>query len=143
ERAESDLKQTQQRKTRAQANESALSGRFARFTDPREGIQRLNDTIPILMMPVRLETRFKSLASRAGTPSVNQLWVRVYPDDCWIDSFDPILSETEVKNAKTYWTGIWKAGRIEDQERAAWRTLATSHGSGRAGWIVSQYQPAN
>ena len=141
--AEGKLKEAQQRKTSALANEVLLSGQFATFTDPRTGIERLNDSIPILMMPVRLETRFKSLASTTGAPAVNQLWVRVYPDDCWIDSFDPVLSETEVRNAKTYWTGIWKAGGIEDQERAAWRTLATSHGSGRAGWIVSQYQPAN
>ena len=141
--AEGRLKEAQQRKTNALASEAQLSGTFATFTDPRDGIERLNDSIPILMMPVRLETRFKSLASTPGAPPVNQLWVRVYPDDCWIDSFDPVLSETEVRNAKTYWTGIWKAGGIEDQERAAWRTLATSHGSGRAGWIVSQYQPAN
>ena len=119
-----------------------MFGRFAQFTDPRQGIERLNDNIPILLMPVRLETRFKTV-DVAGAAPVNQLWVRVYPDDCWIDSFDPVLTETEVANARTYWIGIWKAGGIEDQERAAWRTLASSHGSGRAAWIISQYQPVN
>ena len=105
---------------------------------PTKSIQRLNDNIPILLMPVRLETRFKTISDPGAAP-VNQLWVRVFPDDCWIDSFDPLLTKTEVDNAKTYWIGIWKAGGIEDQERAAWRTLASSHVSGRASWIISQY----
>ena len=137
-----DLSALLERQSRAKAIEADLFGRFSLFTDPRKGIERLNDNIPILLMPVRLETRFKT-ATVAGAEPVSQLWVRVYPDDCWIDSFDPVLTETEVANAKTYWIGIWKAGGIEDQERAAWRTLASGHGSGRAGWIVSQYQPVN
>ena len=33
------------------------------------------------------------------------------------------------------------AGGIEEQERAAWRSLAESHGSGRAAWIVRQFTP--
>lgn len=140
--AEENLSALLDRQSRAKAIETDLVGRFSRFTDPREGIERLNDNIPILLMPVRLETRFKTVTVARGEP-VSQLWVRAYPDDCWIDSFDPVLTETEVANARTYWIGIWKAGGIEDQERAAWRTLATSHGSGRAAWIISQYQPSN
>lgn len=142
-RAEEELKTSLATQTQLKTAEADLFGRFSLFTDPREGIGRLHDNIPILLMPVRLETRFKTLADVAGRPAVNQLWVRVYPDDCWIDSFDPILTKTEVANVRTYWIGIWKAGGIEDQERAAWRALVESHGSGRAAWIVSEYQPVN
>src|SRR5262249_52573702 len=111
--------------------EARAAGRFARLSDPREGIARLKDGIPILLMPVRLETRFKD----------RQLWVRIFPDDCWIDSFDPTLTATEVLNAKAYWTALWQAGGIEDQDRGAWRNLVAAHGSGRASWIVEQFKP--
>jgi hypothetical protein len=106
---------------------------FAPLTDPRDAIGNLDDSHPILLFPVRLETRF------AG----RELWVRVYPDDCSIDTFDATLSEAEIANARLYWAGVWEAGGIEVDERGAWRNLVASHGSGRAEWIVSQYRPVN
>ncbi|HXM48262.1 MAG TPA: hypothetical protein VN956_10355 [Pyrinomonadaceae bacterium] len=142
-RAEEQLKASLTRQARTSQDERAQIDSFAAFNDPRKGIENFNDATPILLMPVRLETRFKTTVGVPGLPATNQLWVRVYPDDCWIDSFDPVLTETEVANATTYWTGVWKAGGIEDQERAAWRTLVGSHGSGRAAWIISQFQPLN
>jgi hypothetical protein len=142
-RAEAEIKRHRAERATAAAAEAGIITDFGIFTDPRQGIEQLKDSIPILLMPVRLETRFKS-ATLAGAPAaVPQLWVRIYPDDCWIDSFDPVLTANEVDNARTYWAGVWKAGGIEDQERAAWRTLALSHGSGRATWIVQQFQPVN
>ena len=71
--------------------------------------------------------------------------MRIYPDDCWIDSFDPALTETEVADAKAYWTpsGRPAASRIRSAAHGA--VLAASHGSGRAAWIVQQFtagQPA-
>ncbi len=140
---EAHLERRRQALAGARAVEADLSGSFARFTDPRTGIQQMRDHTPILLMPVRLETRFKTAPAAGAAAPQPQLWVRIYPDDCWIDSFDPTLTETEVTDAGTYWAGIWKAGGIEDQERGAWRGLASSHGSGRAAWIVSQYQPLN
>ncbi|OUL36555.1 hypothetical protein BV375_00035 [Nostoc sp. 106C] len=102
-------------------------------SDPREQVNQLSDDYPFLLLPVRLETRFRQ----------NQLWVRVYPDECAVDSFEATLSEVEVKNAQTYWADRWRAGGFEEQRRGAWRGLVSSHGSGRATWIVQQYQPLN
>lgn len=42
------------------AQQAAVLKDWTRFTDPREGIQKLQDETPILLMPVRLETRFKT-----------------------------------------------------------------------------------
>jgi hypothetical protein len=126
----------------ALAVEAGLLQALAEFTDPRQGIERWKDSVPILLMPVRLETRFKTQTIR-GRPSVPQLWLRIYPDDCWIDSFDPALTETKVRNATGYWASIWQAGGFEAQERGAWAALVSSHGSGRAAWIVQQFQPLN
>jgi hypothetical protein len=119
-----------------------LSGRFAAFTDPRKGINRLDDDTPLLLMPLRLETRFKQSATPGAAPR-DELWVRVFPDDCWIDSFDPILTEGEVASAAAYWRALWASGGDPALDRAAWTTLATGHGANRAAWIVRSYQPTN
>jgi hypothetical protein len=115
---------------------SALEG-FASFTDPRKNLNVLNDLSPFLLFPVRIETRFVA----SGDPP--QLWVRIYPDDCSIDTFEATLSATELANAKLYWQGVWRAGGVEADQRAAWRGLVAAHGSGRASWIVDNYQPTN
>ena len=142
ERRQAEAELGRQRGLRADAigREGIAITDFTRFTDPRVAIERLKDSTPILLMPVRLETRFKTIAGDVAAPT-SQLWVRVFPDDCWIDSFDPMLTENEVTNARAYWAGIWQAGGFEEQDRAAWRALAESHGSGRAAWIVRQFRP--
>jgi hypothetical protein len=135
-------------RTRARMLDEGLGRRSARvagqfkafevFTDPRESLGRWPDSHPILLFPLRLETRFK--LGDAGQP---QLWVRVYPDDCLIDTFEESLTEQEVATAQAFWAAVWSAGGDEALERAAWRELVASHGSGRAGWIVRQYLPLN
>jgi hypothetical protein len=122
------------------AQAAALSA-FAPFTDPRRYVAELGDSAPFALLPVRLETRFSAtgLNGAAGP----QLWVRIYPDDCWIDTFEPVLSDAELANAKIYWQNFWRAGGVEADERAAWRGLVTAYGSGRAGYIVDTYQPVN
>jgi hypothetical protein len=109
--------------------------------DPRKGVGRLSDRSPLALLPVRVETRF----ANAGTPAEprHQLWVRIYPDDCSIDTFEATLSDAEVANAKRYWQEIWRAGGVEDDERGAWRGLVAAHGSGRAGYILDIYRPLN
>lgn len=123
------------------ANESLTSAEegFASFTDPRSSAGLLSDEFPFILFPVRLETRFRN----TGSPAQPQLWVRVYPDDCSIDTFENTFSATELANAKLYWQAIWRAGGIEGDQRAAWTNLVAAHGSGRASWIVDHYQPAN
>jgi hypothetical protein len=114
-----------------------FSTSFFEKLNPVEKIEELNDGLPILLFPLRLETRFKTEGNK------NQLWLRVYPDDCNINSKEELLSESELKNAQAFWVDMWKAGGIELDERAAWRSLVNSHGIGRAAWIVEVYKPTN
>lgn len=114
---------------------------FAALTDPRARVSQLDDRIPVLLLPLRLETRFRRLTDDAGTR--HELWVRVYPDDCAVDTFEESLTEAEVRHARLYWARIWAAGDRDAERRAAWRELATAHGSGRAMWIVERYRPLN
>lgn len=123
---------------------AGLYKEFQPFTDPREMIGQLNDTYPILLLPLRIETRFKSAAGVPGAAArVPQLWVRVYPDECAVDRFEPVLSEAEIHSAQIFWAEMWAAGGVEDLERSAWRGLVASHGAGRAAWIARAYLPEN
>jgi len=110
------------------------------MTPHEKEIGRWSDATPILLLPVRIETRFKSIPADGGT--AEELWVRIYPDDCSIDTFEAALSDTELASARQYWIDEWAAGGIEGQRRAAWRNLVASHGPGRAAWIVQQFVPA-
>jgi len=114
-----------------------LTGGFFRALDPVERTAELDDAFPILMFPLRLETRFKS------TGNTKQLWLRVYPDDCNINAREDLLSESELVTARSFWIEIWKAGGVEAAERGAWRSFVNSHGSGRCAWIIQEYKPTN
>ncbi|HLY25783.1 MAG TPA: hypothetical protein VKQ72_05550, partial [Aggregatilineales bacterium] len=114
---------------------------FTNFTDPRQNVSLMSDRSPFLLLPVRVETRFVRV--NVNDSPQHQLWVRIYPDDCSLDTFEPMLSETELANAQRYWQAMWRAGGVEADERAAWRRIVTAHGSGRASWIVDSYQPTN
>jgi hypothetical protein len=112
---------------------------FQQVSDPRQQVERLDDAYPILLLPLRMETRFKQIVGPTGTQ--HQLWVRVYPDDCAIDTFEAALTEAEVRTARGYWAQVWRAGEDEALLRAAWQNLVGSHGSGRALWVVENYRP--
>ncbi|NJN28606.1 MAG: hypothetical protein HC819_22820 [Cyclobacteriaceae bacterium] len=122
-------------------NELGIFQQFTPFTDPREHLGMLNDSYPILLLPVRLETRFKKI--KVETSERHQLWVRIFPDECAIDTFESVPSETELENTRFYWSAMWQACDQEAMERAAWRTLVSSHGSGRASWLIRNYKPEN
>ena len=115
--------------------DGAATLRSTGAADPRRAVNTLDDATPFLLLPVRLETRF------AADPP--ELWLRIYPDDCLVDTFDPVLTDGEVANAQVYWRRIWLTYGDQGLERAAWRDLVAAHGSGRAGWIVDSYAPTN
>ncbi|MEM7372559.1 MAG: hypothetical protein AAF587_28320 [Bacteroidota bacterium] len=138
------------------SDEAILLAEFYPFSDPRTHMGQLCDRYPILLFPVRLETRFKTIPTDDGTGSSYQLWVRVFPDDCSVDSFESTLSETERDNAQDYWQRIWKAGRrlephvageeglqayIANQKKGAWKGLVSTTQAGRAYWITEEYTP--
>ncbi len=116
------------------------SSEFAVFTDPLNGIGRFDDSVPILMMPVRLETRFKKSGAARRR---RQLWVRVYPDDCWIDTFDSGADHVGVSRTPGA-TGSRSGRRGESRTRSAARGGRWRRPTARAGRPGSceQYQPA-
>jgi len=119
---------------------------FELFTDPRRELSAaFSNETPFLLFPLRLETRFKTVNQQP------QLWVRVYPDECLVDSFEPLLSRNEVNNAARFWAEFYSAGKAADpahpsdeilgRQKAAWALLVKAHGDGRAAWITQQLKP--
>jgi hypothetical protein len=117
------------------AREAALVAELGDLGDPRQLVESLGDDVPFLLFPVRLETRFKQVGGG------HQLWLRIYPDDCQVETFTEVMSDSELAATRDFWIGWWKAGGVEAQQRAAWRGLVGSHGSGRAAWLVKAYKP--
>lgn len=124
---------------------------FAQFSTPQENVAQLNEVAPFLLLPARIETRFRTRTASQGAQDAAgvaalptyELLVRIYPDDCSIDTFEPMLSQSELTNVKAYWMNIWRAGGVENDQRGAWANLVAAHGSGRAGWLADNFQPVN
>jgi hypothetical protein len=135
------VERTSQQSAKAQANVGQLLRQLAQLEDPSRQLSQLNDAIPILLFPVRLEVRFHQ--STGAGDAVPQLWIRIYPDDCQIDSFETMLTDVEVQNATTFWIAMWRAGSVEAQERGAWRSMCGGSGSGRATYVIGQFAPTN
>jgi hypothetical protein len=133
----------------ARSTVSQATSAFAGFRDPKRNVSLLKDDSPFLLFPVRIETRFRMTTPGGNEPAVAvaaaryELLVRIYPDDCSIDTFEPMLSQSELTNTKSYWMNIWRAGGVENDQRGAWSSLVSAHGSGRAGWLADNFQPAN
>lgn len=99
-----------------------LVGIIDKIEDPyfavAKKVNTLNDKVPILLFPVRLETRFHQ------SQNVYQLWVRVYPDDCQSELDRNYLSAEECNSITAY---------IKDNIDL----FAQKHGNNRAAFIQS------
>ena len=89
----------------------------------------------------RCASRRASSTTRTPGGAKEQLLVRVYPDECQVDGFEPDLSDAEVTNLRRYWCAVWSAGGDESHKRAAWRELCAAHGAGRAMYLSRRYVP--
>ena len=124
-------------KAAASATTSALA---AFLSDGVPGdVARLDSSQPIVLMPVRLETRFVAYAqaSPRSKPSP-QLLVRIYPDEICADSHEPELSAAEQTAGQAYWAAAQPGG----EQLAAWQVLLQTYPAERAAWIVRASAPA-
>jgi len=93
---------------------------------------------PLVLFPVRLETRFFPQADGSS-----ELRVRVYPDKVHIDSHEPQLTNDELTWGKHFWEQTWRAANDKERTKAAWRQLADRYDPPRAAWIAHTLKPLN
>lgn len=103
-----------------------------------EEVANLVGVYPIVLFPVRLETRFALLPDQSEY--FGELLVRIYPDGVLYDTHEPLLDDLEVDAGKWYWQEAWKNTGQEQQD--AWAALTMKFGATRTAWIVQQTEPA-
>lgn len=91
---------------------------------------------PLLMLPVRLETRFFALPG-----GMEELRVRVYPDQIHVDTHEPDLSPEEREWGEHFWEQFSSAGQDKAAQQRAWQQLADRFDARRAAWIAHALRP--
>jgi len=71
----------------------------------------------------------------------HELWVRVYPDNLFVQTHEPELTPTEMLAGQDFWRAWWIASNDRDLELGAWRQLVAITGSSRAAWIARILDP--
>jgi hypothetical protein len=111
--------------------------------DPQQLVEQMDDAVPFLLLPLRIETKF------AGTADAPELWVRAFPDDIAVALHEKTLTIIEAQAGRGYWSARARANELpsaaerEAAHRGAWNALANRHGAYRAGWIARATQPNN
>jgi hypothetical protein len=128
-----------------QAKMAALRGDFAKSRvkeaaqfainlDPREQFFQANGSVPVLLFPLRIQSRFDG----------NSLLVRVYPDEVSTQSHDPRLTDDERAAGRLFWAAPEAADTPDVQTRRdIWRGNAARFGLRRAAWIMQAANPQN
>jgi hypothetical protein len=98
-------------------------------------VEELDDQVPILFFPVRLETAFSD-------ENTSQLWIRIFPDDIAVNTHEEELTQSEIDEGKAYWRK--RVDAIDNVEVVhAWDLLCHSFGAERAAWVALQMTPTN
>jgi hypothetical protein len=148
--------EAQQRRLREElerANGDLLAGRRQALGPESptggDGFDLLSSRHPLLLLPVRLETRFawtdgKKRRSFVQEPGLTRaLLVRVFPDEIHEDSHEPELTPSELRALADFDKAIRLATDLKHL-RKAWGNLITRVGPNRAAWIASiavRHQP--
>ncbi len=102
------------------------------FDSASQSFSKLRVSHPVLMFPIRLETRFISKNNKTN------LKIRIFPDQILIDDHDPRLSPREWRIGKEYWKLDKSAGDNPDEKNSAWSWLCSQTGAERASWVARQ-----
>lgn len=118
---------------------AALAAGRARALGAGSGFDLLSSRHPLLLLPVRLETRFAwrendqlTFADTANAERV--LVVRVYPDDIHDDAHEPELSPNELSLLKELEQRLDAARDFEHLDEV-WSDVIRRVGPTRAGWL--------
>lgn len=96
----------------------------------------LDSQTPIVLLPVRLETRYF-----ASDAEHYELRVRIFPDDIHLDSHQPMITSTEYELTRGYWDSRLDEGVESDAAILRWQELCQEAGDSRAMWLAGKLDP--
>jgi hypothetical protein len=142
--ARAQLEAAEERRDRAAAARARAASDIARAKKRAlakgTGFDLLSAQHPLLLLPVRLETRFAWLDSAGGRSFVESaggdraLLVRIYPDDVHDDPHEPELTRGELVLLKELEAKLRAAMDLHHLD-AAWAEVIRAVGPLRAGWL--------
>lgn len=106
--------------------EQTLTSDFSKIRGKESKPFETLETPPVLSMP---------------TKTVNQLWLRIYPDDIHIHTHEEKLTQNEVRLGKLFWNNYWLASGDKELELGAWGQLKMALGARRAAWVAKTIKP--
>jgi hypothetical protein len=144
ERARIDLLASEAGRDRADAARAAATGDLAKGRETAladgAGFELLSSRHPLLLLPVRLETRFAwrdadDRLTFARTQNQSPaLLVRIFPDDIHDDAHEPELTRGEEELRRRLEKRLRAATDLRDLD-AAWSEVIRRAGPTRAGWL--------
>lgn len=102
--------------------------------DIGDDFTQLHTGLPLVLLPVRLETRF------ATGGQAQELWIRVYPDEIHADSHEHELTDIEIAAGQAFWNAVWADANAA---ATAWQVLLQTVATPRAAWVVRVLTPTN
>jgi hypothetical protein len=100
-----------------------------------DDVARLETTAPLVLFPVRIETRFESAS----------LKLRVYPDEIFLNSHETALTEDEYAAGKQFYDDLntlTDATNNDKTKRAHWTDMVRKFGAERSAFILRTMLPA-
>ena len=94
----------------------------------------LDDGLPLLLVPIRLETRYRL---DADPP---ELRIRVLPDQVHVDADTPAPGPAEIELTMRFWRRYHEVDTPADRN-VAWRRYVDAVGSRRAGYLARLLRP--
>jgi hypothetical protein len=120
------LAQVRDAVARAQGALTATIGTWLAPNDFRADIGQLEAASPIVLFPVRIETRFDTAALT--------LKVRVYPDEIFLNSHETALTPAELAAGQHYYNDLNTVG--ESTEHDNWAQMVRQFGAPRSAYIL-------
>jgi hypothetical protein len=96
----------------------------------------LDVKLPIILLPVRLETRYFATGAQQL-----ELRVRIFPSPAHVTADKPGIDQIENDEAIAYWTIRKKSGDNSLDTVAAWQRVVGLFGSPRAQWLRRTLEP--
>lgn len=122
-----------------------LRNDYENFIDHTQAVSNLTDSVPILLFPVRIETRFNKDTTNPSN-TIYELWLRIFPDEVAIEAHESELTLSEIEQAKDYWNTIWpeiNSGNNSTLKINAWDILCRKFSAQRAAFIIKMLEPNN